>query len=493
MEPRASTPAEESVPAGAHPAARRFEVVDFEAADNDSRDNYLSTRPPSRRVSRYRAFVSTIAIAGTGVGMAIIGLCVTRASSAMLRAKVIAAIKAEQHSGSVAGFGVHLGISLLLATLAHLPCALQPVAAGSGIAEAKAQLNGIVYPKATDVGTLAAKVISVTFSSSASLPVGLEGPLIMSGLAVGAIVARAIHILPARWRALDVLRTDKASRDFQALGCAAGVATAFLSPIGGVLFALEEGCSFWSVDLTIKCFGATCSVMVTWLLWLSIENGFGDLDLALLSKFGASTSLQEAPFAFWEFAVFFVVGAVGGVVGAVFIKCHFVLLRMRTRIFRHGGWGSRVGRLAEILLITAAMASLTWWLPLVAPQCRDGGDQTDQTQGPRISLGCETGEENLLARLMLSPPDAALGAVFFADGGAFSHQTLMIAGSTSLIVLVLLFGSQLSMGIFIPLLYAGACFGRVFGIWTHLNETVSHELCDDSMYAPLTSSPHACP
>lgn len=53
---------------------------------------------------------------------------------------------------------------------------------------------------------------------------------------------------------LDDIVSDSDHREFVSAGVSAGISAAFGAPIGGVLFAMEEACSFWNRKTAWRCF-----------------------------------------------------------------------------------------------------------------------------------------------------------------------------------------------------------------------------------------------
>lgn len=54
-------------------------------------------------------------------------------------------------------------------------------------------------------------------------------------------------------------------RELVSAGVAAGIAGAFGSPVGGVLFSLEEACTHWSRNVAWRCF--LCAAMASFVHW----------------------------------------------------------------------------------------------------------------------------------------------------------------------------------------------------------------------------------
>ncbi len=163
------------------------------------------------------------------------------------------ALEILNQNGAGPAFGFFIGVSCAFALVAVLlVVCIEPVAAGSGIPQLKAYLNGTAYMRLLQFKTLLVKLVGVIFSVTGGLIIGKEGPMVHSGAVLGANIS---HLTGCRrWfghtRWLYRFRNDRDKRDFVSGGTAAGVAAAFGAPIGGVLFALEEAASHWSISLT---------------------------------------------------------------------------------------------------------------------------------------------------------------------------------------------------------------------------------------------------
>jgi hypothetical protein len=86
-------------------------------------------------------------------------------------------------------FCVTYSVSLALASTAAVVY-IAPAAAGSGVPEVMAFLNGVQLPKVFNLECMAVKFISCIFAIGAGLPVGPEGPMIHLGAMIGAALSQ---------------------------------------------------------------------------------------------------------------------------------------------------------------------------------------------------------------------------------------------------------------------------------------------------------------
>ena len=105
-----------------------------------------------------------------------------------------------------------------------------PYSAGSGISEIKCIIAGFVMKGFLGFWTLFIKAMAMPFSIASGLSVGKEGPSVHYAVCTGNVISRYFD----KYR-----RNASKQREIFTATAAAGVAVAFGSPIGGVLFSLE--------------------------------------------------------------------------------------------------------------------------------------------------------------------------------------------------------------------------------------------------------------
>ncbi|CAK9167223.1 unnamed protein product [Ilex paraguariensis] len=217
-------------------------------------------------------------------------------------------------------FAAYAGCNMVLSMCAAALCAyIAPAAAGSGIPEVKAYLNGVDAYSILAPSTLFVKIFGSIFGVAAGFVVGKEGPMVHTGACIAALLgqggSRKYHLT---WKWLRYFKNDRDRRDLITCGAAAGVAAAFRAPVGGVLFALEEAASWWRSALLWRTFFTTAIVaMVLRSLIQFCQSGkcglFGQGGLIMFDVSSAVPAYDTADL----LAVMFL-GIIGGILGSLY-------------------------------------------------------------------------------------------------------------------------------------------------------------------------------
>ncbi|KAH9104375.1 hypothetical protein AeMF1_019531 [Aphanomyces euteiches] len=390
-------------------------------------------------------------------------------------------------------YGVVLGINVgLVAIAAILTIFVEPVAAGSGISEIKSMLNGLKIPRMLRFRTLCCKVIGTVCSVAGGLPIGKEGPMIHSG----GIIAAGLSQGKSNALGYDTsftyfagFRNDREKRDFLSCGAAAGVAAAFGAPIGGVLFVLEEGASFWNQNLTWRTL--FCAMVSTFTLAFFISgmsaSGWGTLG-------GQAGTFTLGPFTLstyqvWEIPIFICMGAGGGIQGAFFNALNVRLSRFRARWVQ-----TKCVLLIETLLMAVLVTSAAFWISVTWGTCHalpqaENQEDTYPYRKELVQFYCPKGQYNDLATLLLSPGESAIRHLYHAPSETFDIQNLIVFWLTNMFLACMTYGLKVPSGLFIPALLIGAAYGR---LWTriinHITTLHHGKLIDARIYGLIGSA-----
>ncbi|KFY34097.1 hypothetical protein V494_07059 [Pseudogymnoascus sp. VKM F-4513 (FW-928)] len=301
-------------------------------------------------------------------------------------------------------------------TSATLVKSFAPYAAGSGISEIKCIIAGFVMKGFLGWWTLLIKSIGLPLAIASGLSVGKEGPSVHYAVCTGNVISRLFD---------KYKRNASKTREILSASSAAGVAVAFGSPIGGVLFSLEE----MSPHFPLKTMWRTyfCCLVATAVL--SAMNPFRTGQLVMFQV------RYDRSWHFFEVIFYIIIGIFGGLYGAFVIKWN-----LRAQAFRKK-YLSQHGVLEATLLAvgTAIICFPSIFLSI------------DMTESMEILFKeCEGGED--YHGLCESKHRWSM----------FFSLILATAIRTSLVIIS--YGCKVPAGIFVPSMAIGASFGRAVGI-----------------------------
>ncbi|XP_043945055.1 H(+)/Cl(-) exchange transporter 7 [Protopterus annectens] len=335
---------------------------------------------------------------------------------------------------------------------------VEPVAAGSGIPQIKCYLNGVKIPHVVRLKTLLVKVLGVILSVVGGLAVGKEGPMIHSGAVIAAGISQGRSTsLKKDFKMFEYFRRDTEKRDFVSAGAAAGVSAAFGAPVGGVLFSLEEGASFWNQLLTWRIFFASMISTFALNFGMSVyKNKTGDLSSPGLINFGKFESKEGLLYNYFEIPIFILMGAVGGVLGALFNALNYWLTIFRIRYIYN-----RFQQVIEAILVTIVTASVSFVMIYFIQDCQPLSEDVDHP----LQLFCGDGEYNSAATAFFNTPERSVQSLFHDPPGSYNPLTLGLFTLCYFLLACWTYGLTVSAGVFIPSLLIGAAWGRLTGIF----------------------------
>ncbi|PBP23508.1 voltage gated chloride channel [Diplocarpon rosae] len=301
-------------------------------------------------------------------------------------------------------------------TSASLVRSFAPYAAGSGISEIKCIIAGFVMKGFLGFWTLIIKSIALPLAIASGLSVGKEGPSVHYAVCTGNVISRLFE---------KYKRNASKTREILSACAAAGVAVAFGSPIGGVLFSLEEMSSYFPLKTMWRSY--FCALVATAVL--AAMNPFRTGQLVMFQVH------YDRTWHFFEVLFYIIIGIFGGLYGAFVIKWN-----LRAQTFRKK-YLSKYAVL-EATLLAAGTAIVCY------PNMFLRIDMTESME--ILFLECDGAED--------------YNGLCDRENRWRMVASLTLATILRILLVIISYGCKVPAGIFVPSMAIGASFGRTVGI-----------------------------
>ncbi|GLU11465.1 hypothetical protein SLE2022_282060 [Rubroshorea leprosula] len=392
--------------------------------------------------------------------------------------KLLAVVHLIKKKRYVIGFAYFTGANLILTTVAAVLCVwFAPTAAGPGIPEIKAYLNGVDTPNMFGASTLIVKIIGSVGAVSAGLDLGKEGPLVHIGSCIASLLGQGgPDNYRLKWRWLRYFNNDRDRRDIITSGTSSGVCAAFRAPVGGVLFALEEVATWWRSALLWRTFFSTAVVLVVLRLFIEIcsTGNCGLFGSGGLIMFDVSDVVVR--YHVLDIIPVTIIGILGGVLGSLYNYFLHKVLRLYSIINQKG----KIHKLFLGLSVSLFTSVCQYCLPFLA-KCRACDPSiteacpTNGRSGNFKQFNCPDGYYNDLATLLLTTNDDAVRNIFSTNTPSeYTMTSLLIFFALFYILGLFTFGIAVPTGLFLPIILIGSAYGRLLGIamgsYTHIDQ-----------------------
>lgn len=312
---------------------------------------------------------------------------------------------------------IYIALATLFAfTAAILVRSFAPYAAGSGISEIKCIIAGFVMKGFLGSWTLLIKSVALPLAIASGLSVGKEGPSVHYAVCTGNVISRMFE----KYR-----RNASKTREILSACAAAGVGVAFGSPIGGVLFSLEEMSSHFPLKTMWRSY--FCALVATAVM--SFMNPFRTGKLVMFSV------QYDRSWHFFEVVFYIIIGIFGGLYGAFVIKWNLRVQGFRKKYLKNYA-------VLEASLLAFGTAIICF------PSIFLSIEMTESMQ--ILFKECEGGEDYH----GLCEKEHRWSMVF----------NLLLTTVIRTFLVIISYGCKVPAGIFVPSMAIGAAFGRSVGI-----------------------------
>ncbi|EJF59033.1 hypothetical protein DICSQDRAFT_89724 [Dichomitus squalens LYAD-421 SS1] len=297
-----------------------------------------------------------------------------------------------------------------------------PYAFHTGIPEIKAILSGYVLDQFLGAWVLLIKAVGLALAVASGLSLGKEGPLVHVACCWAFLLSRPFR---------QYRQNEARKRKLLAAAAAAGVSVAFGSPLGGVLFGLEELDAF-SNDSDVMWRGFVTSVIAA--VSLQYIDPFGTSKLVLFQVSESGTTWRGFELIPWMF-----LSVIGGLLGSLLIKLNAAAAVYRRHSQLHNF------PIVEVVGFTAITAATSYLLVFLRVQSSE--------LVANLFQECDPTKPDYHG---LCNPTAIWANVFL----------LVLTALVKIAFTAWTFGMMVPAGIFLPTIAIGACLGRAVGLVT---------------------------